>query len=321
MDNEIKGEGNHIAYAERGYDPRIGRWISIDAYAPLFASHSPYNYALNNPIYLVDAEGNWPKPSNLLPADTSPLIKGMVDGVWEGLTGSVGFVVDYASNPQFREQVNASFKALVNDPIGTLGTIVDEYAGLIDRTLSGNATDEDKYNLGSEIGEGAVGIVLSGGALLAAKVVKKIAKVKIAKGRIADKAKTDVKKATKKQDPNKPNGFYDIRGVDNETIYVGKGPSKRAGQSLKVNQGNKVISYEVLEGVGGLNVRQTAFAFEELLLKKAESAGATLNNIRSSPGKKILKNLEKTSPKAFEKVKEAFNKKIAEGGKEIKSKT
>ncbi|MBC8884616.1 hypothetical protein H9X57_18245 [Flavobacterium piscinae] len=143
----------------------------------------------------------------------------------------------------------------------------------------------------------------------------------IDKSDIAKKAKNDSKKTTKKQDPNKPSGFYDVRGVDNETIYVGKGPSKRVAQSLKVKQGDKVISYIVTEGVGDLNVRETAFAFEELLLRKAEKSGANLLNEKTSPGKKILDNLQKNNPEAFQQVKEAFEKKMAEGGKEIKPKS
>jgi len=185
-DDEIKGKGNHIAYAERGYDPRVARWISVDVYAPALASFSPYNYALNNPICLVDEEGNWPKPSSLLPDDTSPLIKGLVDGVWEGLTGSVGFAWDYATDSKFREQVNASFKALINDPLGTLQGIVDEYADLINRTLSGDASDEDIYRIGEEIGENGIGLLL-GGSTLVAKGVKKFSKLKIAKGRFVKK--------------------------------------------------------------------------------------------------------------------------------------
>ncbi len=319
MDNEIKGEGNHIAYAERGYDPRVGRWISVDAYAQVFAGHSPYNFALNNPIYIVDEEGNWPKPSELLPDDTSPFIKGLVDGVWEGLTGTVGFVWDYATDSEFREQVNASFKALINDPIGTLESIVDEYAGMIERLATGNATDEDIYNVGLEVGEGSVGILL-GGSTLVAKGVKKLVKPKVSKGKIVNEV-DDLQKVRKKHDPNVPSGFYDVRDVANETIYVGKGPSRRATQSLKVRKGDKVISYSVTEGVAGLNVRQTSFAFEELLLRKAKKAnGDNLLNGRNSPGKKILEDLEKNNPDAYQKVREAFDKKMAEGGKEIKTK-
>ena len=319
-DDEIKGEGNYIAYEDRGYDPRVGRFISVDAYANAMPSQSPYSFALNNPIYFVDENGNWPKPSDLLPKNTPPMIKGIVDGVWEGLTGSVGFAYDYATDSKFREQVNQSFTNLIKDPMGTLEGIIESYAGKIERLATGKATDDDLYDVGSEIGEAGVGILL-GGATLGVKALKKVAKPDIDAGDVAKKAKKDAKKATKKQDPNKPSGFYDVRGVENETIYVGKGPSKRAAQSLKVRQGEKVISYTVTEGVGDLNVRQTAFAFEELLLRKAEKAGANLLNDKTSPGKKILDNLEKNNPEAFQQVKEAFEKKMAEGGKEVKPKS
>lgn len=240
MDNEIKGEGNHITYAERAYDPRVGRWISIDAYAPLFASYSPYNYALNNPIYIVDQEGNWPKPSELLPADTSPLIKGMVDGVWEGLTGTAGFAYDYAMDSDFRAQVNESFKNLVNDPIGTLNGIVEEYAGMLERVVTGNATDEDVYNIGSEIGEVSVGVLL-GGSTLVAKGVKKLAKTGIAKGKVANKALDDVAKADV---PNKKGEMpaYVRQGLDFEKAKLkelkAKGVNAEGNVTLVPQNGN-----------------------------------------------------------------------------------
>ena len=193
-DDEIKGEGNFIAYADRGYDPRIGRFISIDAYANAMPSQSPYSFALNNPIYFVDENGNWPKPSDLLPKNTPPMIKGLVDGVWEGLTGTAGFAYDYATNSKFREQVNQSFTNLISDPIGTLQPILDAYAGKIERLATGNATDEDIYDLNAEIGEAGVGLLL-GGATLGVKALKKTLKPDINKGDIVNKTLKDVDKA------------------------------------------------------------------------------------------------------------------------------
>ncbi|MBC8884617.1 hypothetical protein H9X57_18250 [Flavobacterium piscinae] len=97
------------------------------------------------------------------------MIKGIVDGVWEGLTGSVGFAYDYATDSEFREQVNQSFANLIKDPMGTLEGIIESYAGKIERLATGNATDDDLYDVGSEIGEAGVGILL-GGATLGVKV-------------------------------------------------------------------------------------------------------------------------------------------------------
>jgi RHS repeat-associated protein len=56
-DNEIKGEGNSYDFKFRIYDPRIGKFLSVD---PLFASYpwnSPYAYAENRVIDGVDLEG------------------------------------------------------------------------------------------------------------------------------------------------------------------------------------------------------------------------------------------------------------------------
>ena len=57
-DDEIKGSGNSYDFGERIYDPKIGRWLSRDPFAEKYAEHSPYNFALNNPIYLVDPGGD-----------------------------------------------------------------------------------------------------------------------------------------------------------------------------------------------------------------------------------------------------------------------
>ena len=185
-DDEIKGEGNHIAYAERGYDPRIGRWTSKDSYADLFPSHSPYNYALNNPIYIVDVEGEYPKPSKLL-ADLGyelpPLAAGILDGAVDQLAGVGGFVYDLIMEPGYANQVYESVKALATDPIGSLGSIANEYIDRLDRLASGEGNDDDYYFIGEELGGAAVGVLL-GGSTLAVKYGKKLLTPKVAKGKL-----------------------------------------------------------------------------------------------------------------------------------------
>ena len=56
-DDEVKGEGLQLDYGFRIYDPRIGRFLSMD---PLFAGYpyyTPYQFAGNRPIWAIDLDG------------------------------------------------------------------------------------------------------------------------------------------------------------------------------------------------------------------------------------------------------------------------
>jgi RHS repeat-associated protein len=54
-DNETKGEGNSYTTEFRQYDPRIGRWLSLDP--KTHHEYSPYSAFDNNPVYYVDPDG------------------------------------------------------------------------------------------------------------------------------------------------------------------------------------------------------------------------------------------------------------------------
>src|SRR5690554_3987752 len=56
-DDQIKGKGNSYDFGARMYDPRVGRWLSIDPMAHLREWVSPYNFVQNNPINRVDPTG------------------------------------------------------------------------------------------------------------------------------------------------------------------------------------------------------------------------------------------------------------------------
>jgi len=66
-DDEVKGEGNSYTTHFRQYDPRIGRWLSLDPVMAKYPNQSPYAAFNNNPIYFIDPEGDDPPPhSNLM---------------------------------------------------------------------------------------------------------------------------------------------------------------------------------------------------------------------------------------------------------------
>jgi len=59
-DNEWAGIGNSYTTTFRQYDPRIGRWLSLDPEMAKYPGWSPYVYAFNNPILFNDPNGDDP---------------------------------------------------------------------------------------------------------------------------------------------------------------------------------------------------------------------------------------------------------------------
>ncbi|HTI09155.1 MAG TPA: RHS repeat-associated core domain-containing protein, partial [Puia sp.] len=60
-DNEIKGVGDQIDYGMRVYDPRAGRFLSVDPFASQYPWYTPYQFAGNTPIQAFDLDGLEPK--------------------------------------------------------------------------------------------------------------------------------------------------------------------------------------------------------------------------------------------------------------------
>ena len=57
QDNEVKGNGNSYTTEFRQYDPRVGRWLSLDPLMAKYPGMSPYCAFNNNPIYFADPTG------------------------------------------------------------------------------------------------------------------------------------------------------------------------------------------------------------------------------------------------------------------------
>jgi uncharacterized protein RhaS with RHS repeats len=53
----VKGAGEQINYGMRVYDPRTGRFLSVDPFSNSYPWYTPYQYAGNKPIAAVDLDG------------------------------------------------------------------------------------------------------------------------------------------------------------------------------------------------------------------------------------------------------------------------
>jgi RHS repeat-associated protein len=56
-DKEVSGTGNSYTTQFRQYDPRLGRWKSLDPLAGKYPGQSPFAAFNNNPLYFVDPLG------------------------------------------------------------------------------------------------------------------------------------------------------------------------------------------------------------------------------------------------------------------------
>lgn len=64
-DDEIHGStGTSYDFGARLYDSRVGRWLSLDPLAVDYPDQSPYSFAADNPIYLIDPNGKEIVPSS-----------------------------------------------------------------------------------------------------------------------------------------------------------------------------------------------------------------------------------------------------------------
>ena len=121
-DNDIEGQGNIYDYGFRVYNPRLGKFLSVDPLGGKFPYYTPYQYAGNRPIELIDIDGLeggkksiWQTIWDALFGNSVSQASNGADRITEGITKQmilpkdIPQVNEIANNPNAEYDVNQSF--------------------------------------------------------------------------------------------------------------------------------------------------------------------------------------------------------------------
>ncbi len=161
-DDEISGSGNAYTTHFRGYDARLGRWLSVDPEVDEQPYQSPYCAMDNNPIKNTDPLGN---------CVTCDFFSGVVNGIAEGISGTIDAVANTVAHPI--ETAKGIGNAIVNYE-QTYNKIKGAVVNAADKLANGSAYEKGQVvgGLLEAVGEAFVGAELVKAGTTAIKTAK-----------------------------------------------------------------------------------------------------------------------------------------------------
>jgi RHS repeat-associated protein len=126
-DNEVKGEGNQIDYGMRIYDPRLGKFLSVDLLTRKYPMLSPFQYASNRPIDGIDLDGleYLPYHKSMYQLEYSTITSTITSRNGKQTTATTGNVIVntvYANIPTaLQDSKTNSFKYVSGGPVTAWG--------------------------------------------------------------------------------------------------------------------------------------------------------------------------------------------------------
>jgi RHS repeat-associated protein len=163
-DDDVKGDGNQQDYGMRIYEPRLGRFLSVDPLTAHYPWYTPYQFAGNKPIQYVDLDGAEETLYGLAKEGAfgktgSKILLGSIDGVHTSLSKTWSFLSsDMWKANTWKKAANA-FGALADISLGNMDGRNDQLAhNLIQpkvdnfnkQIINGDAYSRSKYF--SEVG-------------------------------------------------------------------------------------------------------------------------------------------------------------------------
>ena len=151
MDDEVKGiKGAQYDYGFRIYDPRIGRFLSVDPLTSSYPMLTPYQFASNTPIQAIDLDGleafyvhgTWSDP-NTFPKLTISTVNSIFGNTSSFLFDWSGNNTDEARQKAARDL--AKHVAKNNDPQQPISLIGHGHGGNV-AVLAANIL-RDEYNV------------------------------------------------------------------------------------------------------------------------------------------------------------------------------
>ncbi|MGZ3759794.1 MAG: RHS repeat-associated core domain-containing protein [Mucilaginibacter sp.] len=116
-DNEVKGAGNEQDYGIRIYDPRVGRFLSVDPITRDVPGLTPYQFGGNSPIAYIDLDGLEPAK----PKGQKDFMSFFVDGVQDGLNDQADeakyALIKVLSNPESYHKLDEIADQAMRDPV------------------------------------------------------------------------------------------------------------------------------------------------------------------------------------------------------------
>jgi RHS repeat-associated protein len=274
LDNEVSGNGNSYTTEFRQYDPRLGRWKSLDPLMAEFPDVSPYMAFNDNPVLFTDPEGLAPGTGGPIQSeymswagvDLGSFGNGLIDGLIGAVPDMAGFLWDLATDSDTRSEFIEGITALASDPLGTIEKVANSKYDLYSSVLSGNGTQQEQYDVGKEIGQLAIGLLTGAAAKKAVDVIKvaqfekKLTKVvnSADKSTGAGSATARGTKIHKKVDDHykpKGNGEKGYKDGKPTNKYRAQG-SSNPDVTLKKNPNKPKVIYDVKTGKTGMPKKQ-----------------------------------------------------------------